>query len=212
LYGYRGPYYNVQAINNQVIVLSPTLYTYPLPTWKVLGLVRNQTRCPIKITKISSKLIGSNGRVLGIAETTPLVERLRPGEPAPFSITAPVSTEEVFLTEWQVDYISSEPITKNFEFLVTDRSLINERTYSLEGIVQNDSDEPLRGVSVVAAWINESGQVVYIARSIMRDFLSGKLTSALDIEYEGGFKARLTEEAIGDLLSNTKLSLWGTTK
>ncbi len=161
LYGYSGPYYNTTDLDGRVVVLNQSVYTWPTATWKTTGLVRNQTRCPLHITSVTALLKGADGRTLATATASLPISDLRPGEPGPFIVVAPVSPSDVSSISWQVSYAPAIGVTRLFRTAVYSE-YADETGYHITGALFNDATTSAQ-VELVGAWLNSQGQVFYVA-------------------------------------------------
>jgi hypothetical protein len=92
-------------------MLSETITTSATPDggFSAVGLVRNEMAMQlISAATITGELIGASGQVISKATTEALVVPIRPGEPAPFHLTSPVSFKDVADVRWRVEW-SVEP-------------------------------------------------------------------------------------------------------
>jgi hypothetical protein len=219
LYGYSGPYYNTTNLDGQVVVLNQSLYTWPTTTWKVTGMLRNQSRCPIHVTKLTARLLGAQGNLLASVTTTVPVAELRPGEPGPFVIEAPlIMATDVKTIDWNVAYTPAQAAPRLFTFgTYEDGKVLGGSRYDLVGSIRNADTTPARDVHVVVAWLDfqGSGRVLYVA-SVKLRLVSGPDQNFDSINLGGGedeeFIYITSDPVLVSLLGEAKSSLWGISK
>jgi hypothetical protein len=219
LYGYSGPYYNTTNLDGRVVVLDQTLYIWPTATWKSSGMLRNQTRSDIHITGISARLLGSRGNLLATASAAAPVADLRPGEPGPFMIEAPVAASAIASIDWHVDYVTSQDIPRKFTFSVYADQSSAGYGYYLFGRVSNAAaaSSPTR---IVAAWLNYDGygRVLYVDSpqisvvSPARELADYRATVTLTGGESENFVYRTKNPDLVSIMDKGKLVLWGTSK
>lgn len=180
LYGYQGRYYNVANLDGRVAVIQNSLYIWPLSTWKASGLVRNQTRAAVHVSRLTARLLGIDGTVIATATASLPVTDLRPGEPGPFMIEAPVALNEVKGVDWQIDSMPAPPQLGLLAVEPNDRwiSLGNGLSYWLGGRLRNEATTTARNVQVVVAWLDAERRVRYVASPVFRPYLDRPDTSS----------------------------------
>ncbi len=215
LYGYRGRYYNVSNLDGQVTVIQESIYAWPTSTWKASGLVRNQTHSAIHISSLTARLLGAGGTVLATTTVTIPVADLRPGEPGPFMIEAPVASSEVKAVEWHIDSVPAPPQTRPL-IVEPDYGPVNvpnEPKYWLIGELRNQATTTLRDVRVVVAWLDDEKRVRYVAAPAFRPFLDRPATvPTIDLPAGGYvfFTYEPREPWLVSLFENTyDLATWG---
>ncbi len=220
LYGYQGPYYSTALLDGRVKVLYETVYTWPTPNWKATGMVRNQTRCSAHIRSVTARLVGSEGKTLGIATATVPIADLRPGEPGPITIEAQLPVEEVKSVEWHVDSEEATSPARQFEFTIDENRLSSiSDEYVLEGIIQNVATTTTRGVRVVAAWLDAQNRVLVVAEPQFDN--GGNLETTADLAANGDdahqdsgvFKYITDDPALALRIGRApNFALWGVSK
>jgi hypothetical protein len=214
LYGYRGPDYNTAALDGKVVVLPSSLYTWPTSTWKVTGLFRNQTRCPIHINSVSARLLGSQGELLETATATLLVDNIRPGEPAPLVIEAPLSPGAVKTVEWAVDSSPTPTPIRQFEFAIWSAEKAPDgASYTLDGMITSDASTTARGTSVVVAWLDENNRVLYVDSTKMNPYVNPADSVDLPGHAKAGFLYSTKDLLVAPVLGGAAdLALWGVSR
>jgi len=97
---FTGQLYSPIATNT-VRVLQETVSTPPGPTWTALGLLRNERfQQDVASPTVTAILYSAANNQLATLTATSPMTRLRPGEPAPFSITSNVPTASVDHVVW----------------------------------------------------------------------------------------------------------------
>ena len=167
LYGYSGPYYNTSNLSDRVLVLAHTVYTAPTGSWKAAGLMRNQTCDPVTVTAVTARLLGARGELLHTAEATTYLDTIRPGEPAPFDIQAPVAAADVRAVDWHIEHTAtvSEPRLLSTE---TFHDQVVSDNYFLDGQIHNTSRLTAMHSYVVAVWLDKLGRVRHVALPKLR--------------------------------------------
>ena len=169
LYGYYGPFYNTINLDNRVVVLDQTLYTWPATTWKASGMIRNQTRQPVHIKSVNATLRGRHGEVLDTVIASVPVSNLRAGEPGPFLIESALSRSAISSIEWDVAFEVSQDKPRPFVFdIVDDRGSREGILYDLFVTIRNDDANAIRRVRVVAAWLDDRDKVFYVDSPMVR--------------------------------------------
>jgi hypothetical protein len=218
LYGYSGPYYNTTNLDGRVVVLDHTLYTWPTSTWKVSGMLRNQARTPVHIAGVTARLLGSKGQLLATASGTVPVSDLRPGEPGPFVIVAPVRASDVKATEWHIDYVSGEAASRLFVLDVVTQQASAEDGYYYLGEIQNAAPIENR-VHMVAAWLDWQGRVLFVDSPKLRILATTPGSTKVSATFKdaitlapgesSGFVYINKDPVVVPLLARTFIALWG---
>src|ERR1700688_538181 len=182
LYGYKGPYYNTNNLDGTVAVLSKSLHSWSTTTWKVSGMVRNQTRCPVLINGLTARLFGSHGELLAIATTSVPIDTLRPGEPGPFMIEAPVTSMAVQSVDWHVDFVEAKGEERAFEFEVYNEGIASDG-YNLGGTLRNSATTTVKNAHMIIAWLDAQARVLYATSAKLSAFTdsSGTLSDTVDL-------------------------------
>jgi len=217
LYGYSGPYYNTLRLDGQVLVLSQSIYTWPSSAWKVTGMVRNQTRCPIRITGITAHLLGGRGEVLATISASLPITELRPGEPAPFIAEGPISQKDVTSVDWYTDYAPDPSLAPKLLIfdVAENRSSQNGSRYDFAGTITNTASTTA-DVAVEVAWLNDQQQVIYVDAAKVR-YISHPVpdwdTISMKSNQVDQFIYITTNTATATVLgAATDYAIWGVTK
>lgn len=214
--GFVGKYYS-KKINNVIKILDNTVTIHNKSgNWSSLGLIRNETNGNLDSASIIAVLKDNEGNILDEIENTILVEGIRPGEPAPFSITTTIPFENVSDVEWKVKKIQSPPKNRDFITYVNWELPFGTDTYGFTK--REDAPYPyviftsfenlgtdVTTAKIVIAWINEEGQVVWIEESNLDENSQNgvKKNSIGDFE-----KITVTDPAIGPMLSELEYIMW----
>ena len=215
LYGYAGSYYNTTKLDGQVVVLTQSVYAWPTAIWKVSGMLRNQTRCPIHVTKLTARLLGAGGKVLASVTTTVPVADLRPGEPGPFVIEGPSAASEVKAIDWQVEYAPAPTPARLFTFETFEEGkVLGGSRYDLVGSIRNAATTTARDVHVVVAWLDfqGNGRVLYVASTKLRrisDPTKNLDSMTLSAGEDPDFLYITSDPALVSLLGEARSALWG---
>jgi hypothetical protein len=218
LYGYEGLYYNVSNLDGRVAVIDKSVYVWPTATWKASGLVRNQTRSGTHVTRLTARLLGKNGAPLATATANLFVDDLRPGEPGPFMIEAPVARGEVAAIDWQVESGPWESVSRPFviERAVQRMSFPNGLTYWMLGSIHNEATTTVRNVRVVVAWLDADKRVRYVVSPDFRRYLDRPETASSTDLLAGEdrfFTYDPREQWLVSLLDGLhELAIWGVSK
>jgi hypothetical protein len=192
LRGFSGPYYTPMPTANAVVVLPETVTTTAAldGSFTAVGLVRNEIADQmVSAVTVRGELIGVAGQVLSKITTQALVEPIRPGEPAPFQLSAPVSFNQVADVRWTVDWsleldkakggyrdVEAGPLNWGGRYPSGNRERTHWDTrssppfpYLEEGDVENLSSAPIPNPKMVVAWYEKpkesSGRIVAILTS-----------------------------------------------
>lgn len=217
LYGYRGAYYNTAILDGRVLVLDKSVYVWPTSKWKVTGMLRNQTRCPVHIRSIYARLLGSEGELLGTATATVPIDNLRPGEPGPFVDEASLAATAVKSVEWRVESAPAPAPSREFEFEISQDALsLDESHYDLEGTIHNSSTTSVQEVRVVMAWLDDAGKVFYVDSAKFYSF-SNSTQDVDTVGMSGGgaehFRYTLKDSTLALRVADAPgLALWGVSK
>jgi hypothetical protein len=217
LYGYFGPYYNTTTLDGRVLVLVKSLYVWPTSTWKASGMLRNQTRCPIRVTRVTAQLLGSRAELLATVAAAVFVPELRPGEPGPFAIEAPLPSLDIKTVEWHVDYEPAQGGSRLFEFSVYSEQVSSEYGYYLLGSIRNAAPST-HSVRIIAAWLDSQNRVLF-ADSPKISFIADSSDHPDfrdNLDLAGGdfthFVYLNKDAELANLLGEARLVLWGTSK
>lgn len=218
LYGYYGPYYNTTNLDGRMAVIERSVYLWPGATWKASGMLRNQTRDPVRVNEMTAHLLGSRGELLATATATLPVADLRPGEPGPFVIEAPLAKEDVATVDWHIDYTSVPSGPRPLVFHKDKRKSPrrNEPLYSLLGYVHNDATTTIQNVQVVAAWLDDHDRVRYVDHLAFRPHPDSPQTLATMDLVAGADEYFIYETSkpplASSLLAASDIALWGISK
>jgi hypothetical protein len=216
LYGYEGPYYNTTDLDGRVLVLDQSTYTWPLANWKVTGLFRNQTRAPIHVASLTARLLGINSRVLASATARTPLDDLRPGEPAPFTIEAPVERADIKSIEWHIDSAPTKIPPRMFSFNVYSAQAPTDSQYDLVGSIRNAATST-NSAHIVIAWLDQqnAGKVLYVdspkLELLTKGLTSFELkseTSIAPLHFVNFFYTN-NDPAIVPILRNATFAIWG---
>jgi hypothetical protein len=228
LYGYQGPYYRMDISGHNVVVLAQTLYQWPITDWKVSGLIRNETGSHVQVAAVTAHLFDSRGNELGSATAWLPLNRLRPGEPAPFVLTTSVPASLVSSIDWHIDYALSGPSNRMFQIIAYWDLPFGDRQrhtgypfddpanppypYVVFGSFRNVSAETVDAARLVGAWLDDQKRVIYVdwlsflpladPNPVPQESIGLSPGSATDYIYENA------EPAVAARLSTATLALW----
>ena len=217
LYGYHGPYFNIDSIDDQVTVLTNSLYTWSIATWKTTGMLRNQMPCSVRIKAIRARLLNARGEVVDIATSDAAVSDLRPGEPSPFEIDSIAPRMTVRSVKWEVDYEYIPKFSRPFTFEIYSTQASKENGYLLFGSITNAGKES-RPARMIAAWIDSANRVVYLASPKIAFVASSpdhpeyRDEVNLDGRHFENFVYTTKDQSLAALLDDSTVALWGISK
>jgi hypothetical protein len=212
LLGFYGPYYNVKEIDGRVRVLEQTVYVLPGESWRTNGLLRNQSSTTVRITAVTARLFGQDGTVLDTVAAVVPVDRVRPGEPVPFTAKSAVGRAEVAGIDWEIDYIPSETVvSRNLMFKFYHEGLTSDSSsYQILGSIHNTGATTVAGMHVVAAWLADDGTLIHVASPYLQQNLKER-KDKLDLRESDS--ADFVYETKGNilvfLLQGADIMLWG---
>ena len=217
LYGYQGRYYNVANLDGHVAVVNQSVYVWPMVTWKASGLLRNQTRSDTHVNRLTARLLGKDGSLLATASANLFVNDLRPGEPGPFVIEAPIPSREIAAIDWQVEAGPSESVPRPFviERDMRKVSLHNGLSYWLVGSLENDGTTTTSSVKAVVAVLDDQKRVRFVTSPVFRPYLDRPETvSSIDIATGATkfFTASLDAPWLPLYEQFHELAIWGVSK
>jgi hypothetical protein len=207
-----GPYYAAPG-GAGVQILDGSL-TFRGPEWSVVGLLRNDGYEEASVT-VAAALVGGSGKELGTFEGRVLLPSVRPGEPAPFSVSAPgIDLSDVIQVRWEIESLPSIAPTPVRAFQILEYWSVSfgdrERQpfdppvgplpFVLFGGVQSLASSSVRDVHVITAWLDPNLQVVAVARSLVGevpndDEMTEVLPDAIAPEGQGSFYVVLDDKS-----------------
>ena len=229
LHGYQGPYYRADISGRNVVVLSQTIYHWPVANWKVSGLIRNETGGHVKVTAMTARLFDSGGNVLGSAAAWLPLDRLRHGEPAPFVSMTAVPGNSVSKIDWHIDYAPSIPSNRLFQTIPYWQLPFGDRQrhtgypfddpskppypYVVFGSFRNASTETVDAARLLGAWLDDQRRVIYVDwlafLPISDSNYAPQESSSLSPGRAEDYIYQNAEPAFADQLSTATLILWG---
>ncbi len=214
LLGYDGPYYNNQSVKGGINILPSTLYTWHGDSWKVTGMIRNETCKTTRITLLRARLLGLKGETLETVSAQVPLDELRPGEPAPFiAESLDVSQETVAKVVWEIETTPSSGLFRDFKIRIDEAETIHGgATYSLFGLIENSSRSSAGRAHVLAAWINTKGEVVFVASPMIRlikDPNQLKPDASIAPGDQEDFIYQSDDPGLKKILSQSRVAVWG---
>lgn len=163
LRGFEGPYFASEIVADRIIFLTETVAVTAVGPWQAMGLVRNELPHDVGSVRVSASLYSREGTLLEQASNAVPVDRIRPGEPAPFRLVAQTDAQQVDRVEWSVT--SGGPgraerdleVYRYFEVPLTPDS----RPYILATGMRN-LGQPFAEARMVVAWLDEQGRVAWL--------------------------------------------------
>lgn len=222
LLGFRGPGYLPRPSSGEVVIVERTVRLGSGAEWSASLLVRNETAAPIAWASARATLIGDSGEAITAVEGRTTVTPLRPGEPAPLTLTSGTPVDQVrevrwstkagpigsdstapsrsfeIITYWVRPYGDPEPVDL---YLYADGAT-GSHPYLLFGSVTNHG-EPVDAATVTAAWQDEGGQVVWTAQADV-SCIAGRL----DPNASCDFLVVVDDPDAAPMLANAGVVLW----
>ena len=206
LAGFVGPRFTTDLSGDALVVLEDTVATSTDGVWSARGLIRNETTSPAVAPVVSAVLRAADGTELERVEAPVTVRPVRPGEPAPFTVSASTTAPgQVASVDWSVHDAGGDPPpgTRDLELTTWDVEPAGPRDpitvydhveegagphpYVLFGAVTDRAGIAAPRPGVTAAWLGDDGRVRLVAD-----------TAALDPH--GAELAALEPEGLADFL------------
>lgn len=217
LEGYYGPNYATQVEGSDIVVLNNSINISNEGLWSAKGLIRNETLEDAGKVSVYAELISFDGHLLDKISAEVLIERVRPGEPAPFIINSKVAASEVAEVKWSaIGKSTSNNISRNANIMVNYELAFGSESY--KSIKREDAPYPylmatsfdnlgesIKSAQIIAVWLDESGKVVWIE---MRD-LDPAFKDGVPIDGSAIFENIIVSDPIiAPKLSTYAYSLW----
>lgn len=179
--GFYGSYSTDEVEGNTVKILEDSLNVTTHGLWSVIGLVRNEMVTNANKAIVEAVLFNMDGQIIDTASSDVMVQNLRPGEPAPFTIDSNVSTEDVSKVEWTVLVKDKdETVYRDQTISIYYELPLGEDTY--KNSKRDDAPYPFvlsagfnnlgKKVSketLTVAWLSPEGKVVWIEETSLED-------------------------------------------
>lgn len=217
LKGFIGPHFAPQVKGTAVEVLEGSLNVAATGAWQAMGLVRNETLEDVGAVVVTVSLFSKDGEHLENSSAEVSVSPLRPGEPAPFRISASVDAAQVGRIEWSVKAGSPKRRVSR-EFLIQPYRQMPYGEAIFRGVERADPPYPyvlaagfrnlgarVREANLVVAWLDSAGRVVWMETAALdpqtlRDIPRGGAANFSNLEV---FHPR-----IGPLLAELTQIVW----
>lgn len=218
--GFRGPYYLAEVDGSSIDLVQESLYSDPTSEyWNIHGLIRNETLSPITTTKVQAHLFDAEGQIIKTVEADTFLNLIRPGEPAPFKITTSIPFEDVVAVEWSIEYDTGEAKYSRLLVLYVHWQIDYGDEY-YRGHKRDDGPtypyvlftgfmnmgEKINQTEIIAAWLNEKGQVIHIASAPHDPVFSKGFNKYDTIHFE---EIIIEHEDIALKLNEANYMLWG---
>lgn len=229
--GYFGPHYATTvpaaAARQQMTVLEETVTTAGSGPWSAHGMVRNDTTAPVSTIAVEATLIDAAGNVMAVVSTEAAVHHVRPGEPAPFALSAAVDAATVASVSWKstpagagddakrlvdvrpvswlLPYGERQPVSHS---TLWDEPAGPPFPYVATGSVENTSGGSLSGVQVTAAWLDAEGRVVHVDTVPAID-VTRLAVDPLPEGFPAQFVIVYDDPQLGPALAGTTIAVWG---
>lgn len=227
LRGFEGPLFVTDVSADVLTVLDDTVSATTTGPWQADGLLRNETTSPVIAPTVSAVLRDVDGAELGRASAVALVAPVRPGEPAPFTLTSDVDASAVAHVDWSVTDGGGEPPAGTRDLELTtyfaqpagareplDLYLYHEagggpHPFVLYGSVTDLADVEAPHPTVVAAWLDDDGRVRAVSESSAVD-PDGRPTGVLAPGELSDFLLTVADDAEG--LDGAPVLLWAASR
>lgn len=197
----------------------------------ILGLVRNESTEVMGAVSVEALLLSENGEEIERVSGMAAVDFLRPGEPAPFVLTATTAADRIHRIEWtanaaassakpvsreavvnvlnQHPYGKREPLGDRYLTDYGETELGADHPYILEGRLFVNGDASLGRIRMTAAWISESGQVIAVTTMPATQPGSRSVEAdRLDQDTAADFYIIEDDEKLGPLLTTSTVMVW----
>ncbi len=207
LAGFMGPRYASSVSGGDPIILSDTVSVSDSGQWAAWGLFRNESAAVLEHPRVRAELVDSSGVVLETVESEALLPSVRPGEPAPFHLISAVdvadvadarmlvqggrdpvegeSAEAVGSTEgsrdmelaiwWTRGFSDPDPLDS---YLHRDDAGANDSVTF--GSATNVGATAISDPTMVGAWIDGDGRVLWVATAGTVDPVDGAALDSVD--------------------------------
>jgi len=186
LLGFAGPQYVSTFTAGEVVVLTDTVSTTEDGLWEAWGLVRNETSDPWS-GDVTASLYAADGGLITEVSGHVLVNPIRPGEPGPFAIESGVDAEDVASVTWAVSATAPGTLVfRNFMIMAPlwelpygdhgedppwiDPTSETPHPYVAFGSIANLGPDPVDLPILTAAWLDETGRVVWIEQGLVNEW------------------------------------------
>ncbi len=222
-YGYVGPWYTPTPDNTLHVIPATVSTATGAAPWSATGLVLNgllQQDAPA--VTVSATLLNVSGQTLGTA-TGAVAFTLRAGEPGPFQLTSNISAAIVASVTYSVTTSGVRATTprplridNNWELSAGSRPPLKSSVYTdpdpsgttepdvSGGMVANAGTSALSNPSLVSAWYDATGRVVFVSSAPLVDSAGNRVTSlAAGASSQFLLSAGLSAPSLKDLLKMT---------
>lgn len=223
---YSGSSYS-ETPTNQVVVLTDTVLQKPTTLWAAAGMVRNELyQAGADDVVVTAVLKDSAGNTLGSPTTTITEFNLRPGEPAPFTITSSVTAADVASVTWSAAATTvTAPVERQltstlwWEQPYAERDPVDLGYYTetapnppgplphLEfGDVTNVGTTAYTSMRVIGAWLDSAGRVLDVVNVPVVDDTGTPI--GLYPGQSGQFLVVANDPATAGVLSDSEFVTW----
>lgn len=200
LAGFIGRYWSTDPPSGAVTVIegSVTTATSPEGRWTAVGLVRNEQAGVIAGATVTAELVAADGNALGSVSGDALIRSLRPGEPAPFSLSSSVPAgAAVASVRWTASASSgvADPGARSIELqtfwvrVPSDPRRVDNEVFRdppagpvpllVSGSITNRGAATIAKPRVVAAWLDGGGRVA-VVRDVAAVASTGEPAASID--------------------------------
>lgn len=172
LQGFSGSHFAEEVNDDGVKVLTESISSSDNGSWRALGLIRNELTRDVGGVEVYASLYTANGSLLKKVSASVPVDRIRPGEPAPFSIASDIPVSMVARVDWEA--VPNTPGATTFRSILV-------KTYWQQPYGQPDGPDSVApyilsagltnlGPSIhdallVVGWLDDLGRLVWLETS-----------------------------------------------
>jgi len=131
----------------------------------IVGEIKNNLEAPLNQINVQVTLLDENKQLIGIKETTSLVNIIMPGMKGPFDLI--LTNDEAKKTKsysLKLDYKVSPPKNQVIDIIESELSRDNYNNLMITGTVTNKGDITANTVAVIATLYDKEGNVAAVSR------------------------------------------------
>ncbi|QCT03500.1 hypothetical protein E6C60_2788 [Paenibacillus algicola] len=212
--GFVGPNYTNYVIGDGISILDNSLTVSEIGDWEAIGLLRNESPTVVGEVDLFVELLSEDGVILETVQAITPVKNVRPGEPAPFTITSNTDSSLVSEVVWNA--------TKTEEISEISRNGVIYVDYEIpygvdnfKGVDRDSVDyqigtsfanigESLSEAYLYVAWLDSEGKVVRMEETELNKYFQ----DGIPVEGSGSFTDIFVDGGIASALSEYTYSLW----
>ena len=134
-------------------------------TFHIVGEIKNNLEVPLNQINVQVTLLDENKQLIGIKETSSLVNIIMPGMKGPFDLI--LTNDEAKKTKsysLKLDYKVSPPKNQVIDIIESELSRDNYNNLMITGTVTNKGDITANTVAVIATLYDKEGNVAAVSR------------------------------------------------